>query len=151
MRLNTERADVVIVGGGIAGSGLALVLARQGLEVTVLEQQIQYRDRLRGEVMAPWGVAEAQQLDIMDALRDAGGLFARRFIAYDEVLPPEVAEATAVDASHFLPGVPGAWCAGHPATCQALSAAAVNAGARMCVEWSTYSSPPGSSRASATC
>jgi 2-polyprenyl-6-methoxyphenol hydroxylase-like FAD-dependent oxidoreductase len=80
--------------------------------------------------MTPWGVAEAQQLGIMDALRDAAGLFAGRSIAYDEVLPQEVAEATALDASQFLPGVPGAWCAGHPATCQALSTAAEKAGAR---------------------
>ena len=148
MTLKTETADVVIVGGGIAGSALALVLARQGLEVTVLEQQNQYRDRLRDEVMSPWGVAEAQQLGIMDALRDAAGLFAGRSIAYDEVLPQEVAEATALDASQFLPGVPGAWCAGHPATCQALSTAAEKA---TCVEWRTPSSPPASLRSSSTC
>jgi 2-polyprenyl-6-methoxyphenol hydroxylase-like FAD-dependent oxidoreductase len=130
MTQKTEMPDVVIVGGGIAGSALALVLARQGLAVTVLEQQIQYRDRLRGEVMSTWGVAEAQQLGIMDALRDADGLFARRSIAYDEVLPSKVAEATALDASQFISGVPGVWCAGHPATCQALGTAAEMAGAR---------------------
>ena len=53
MTHHTNSTDVVIVGGGIAGSALALVLARQGLEVTVLEQQTEYHDRVRGEVLAP--------------------------------------------------------------------------------------------------
>ena len=38
-------SDVVIVGGGIAGSALALVLARRGTDVTVLERQQDYADR----------------------------------------------------------------------------------------------------------
>jgi 2-polyprenyl-6-methoxyphenol hydroxylase-like FAD-dependent oxidoreductase len=130
MPQHANSADVVIVGGGIAGSALALVLARQGLEVTVLEQQTEYHDRVRGEVLVPWGVAEAEELGILAALRDAGGLYGRRSISYDEVLPPDGAEATAVDRARFLPGVPGPWCAGHPATCQALSTAAEKAGAR---------------------
>jgi 2-polyprenyl-6-methoxyphenol hydroxylase-like FAD-dependent oxidoreductase len=66
-------SDVVIVGGGIAGSGLALVLARRGATVTVLERQQDYADRVRGEYMHPWGVAEAQRLGILDTLLSAGG------------------------------------------------------------------------------
>ena len=52
--------DVVIAGAGIGGSALATVLARAGLGVLVLEKETEYRDRVRGEWMAPWGVAEAQ-------------------------------------------------------------------------------------------
>ncbi len=37
-------ADVV-VGGGIAGSSLATVLASDGYQVVVLERQTAYRDR----------------------------------------------------------------------------------------------------------
>jgi 2-polyprenyl-6-methoxyphenol hydroxylase-like FAD-dependent oxidoreductase len=33
----TDRADVVVVGGGIGGASLAFALARAGLDVTVLE------------------------------------------------------------------------------------------------------------------
>ena len=40
--------DVVVVGGGIAGSALATVLARRGLDVVVLERQTAYRDKVRG-------------------------------------------------------------------------------------------------------
>jgi 2-polyprenyl-6-methoxyphenol hydroxylase-like FAD-dependent oxidoreductase len=130
MKTHTDSADIVIVGGGIAGSALALVLANAGLGVTVLERQAHYQDRVRGEVMAPWGVAEAQQLGILDALHNAGGVYVQRSISYDEVMPPDVAEAHATDLTRILPGVPGPYCAGHPVTCQALSDAAQRAGAR---------------------
>lgn len=47
--------DVVIVGGGIAGSSLAVLLSRGGVDVTVLERTTAYEDRVRGETMPPWG------------------------------------------------------------------------------------------------
>lgn len=54
----TETHDVVVVGAGIGGAALATVLARNGIDVLVLERQTAYRDKVRGEWMAPWGVAE---------------------------------------------------------------------------------------------
>jgi menaquinone-9 beta-reductase len=57
-----DRSDVVVVGGGIAGSALAYALASEGLGVTVLEASEQYEDRVRGEAMQPWGVQEARNL-----------------------------------------------------------------------------------------
>ena len=47
--------DVVIAGGGIAGSALAAVLARGNVQVAVLEHDLEPVDRVRGESMAPWG------------------------------------------------------------------------------------------------
>ena len=55
-----ESCDVVIVGAGIGGSALAKALADDGLGVVVLEQSEVYEDRVRGESMVPWGVAEAR-------------------------------------------------------------------------------------------
>jgi flavin-dependent dehydrogenase len=57
-------ADVVVVGGGIAGSSLATVLARDGYQVVVLERQTTYPDKVRGEWMACWGVAELLRLGL---------------------------------------------------------------------------------------
>ena len=64
--------DVIIVGGGIAGSTLGGVLARGGLGVLVVEREVRFRDRIRGEVTWPWGVAEARRAGL-DELLDAAG------------------------------------------------------------------------------
>ena len=72
-RVNSTADDsVVIVGGGIAGSALATALARAGRPVVVLESTDVFRDRVRGESMMPWGVAEAQALGVADLLHAAG-------------------------------------------------------------------------------
>lgn len=65
--------DVVVVGGGLAGSTLATVLARQGRKVLVLERETKFKDRVRGENMLPWGVATARRLGVLDGLVAAGG------------------------------------------------------------------------------
>jgi menaquinone-9 beta-reductase len=62
------RFDLVTVGGGLGASALAISMARQGARVLVLEKEVQFRDRVRGESLAPWGVAEARQLGIADLL-----------------------------------------------------------------------------------
>jgi 2-polyprenyl-6-methoxyphenol hydroxylase-like FAD-dependent oxidoreductase len=63
-----EDYDLVIVGGGLAGSTLAIALANRGLKILIVEQQDPFRDRIRGEVLMPWGSLEAQRLGIYDLL-----------------------------------------------------------------------------------
>jgi 2-polyprenyl-6-methoxyphenol hydroxylase-like FAD-dependent oxidoreductase len=65
--------DIVTVGGGLAASSLALVMAREGVRVLVLEREPEFRDRVRGEALVPWGVGEAQQLGIYDLLKKSCG------------------------------------------------------------------------------
>jgi 2-polyprenyl-6-methoxyphenol hydroxylase-like FAD-dependent oxidoreductase len=60
--------DLIIVGGGLAGSALAKSMAERGARVLVLEREKQFRDRVRGEGMHPWGVPEARSLGLYDAL-----------------------------------------------------------------------------------
>src|SRR3954471_14555437 len=59
--------DLIIIGGGLAGAVLAKALAEAGADVLVLERETQFKDRVRGEAMLCWGVAEARTLGI-DAL-----------------------------------------------------------------------------------
>jgi 2-polyprenyl-6-methoxyphenol hydroxylase-like FAD-dependent oxidoreductase len=124
-----EAPEIAIVGGGIGGGALATVLARHGLSVAVLERDRRAVDRVRGEYIAPWGVAEAARLDLLNILRGTGGVHATRAIRYDETLAPEQAEASARDLRGVHPIGTGPLCAGHPAMCDALCTAASAAGA----------------------
>ncbi len=65
--------DIITVGGGIAGAALAKAMAERGHRVLVLERETEFKDRVRGEWVAPWGVVEARELGLLDALVDAGG------------------------------------------------------------------------------
>ena len=60
--------DLAIVGGGLAGSALAAAMAPSGARVLIAEREAVFRDRVRGEGMLPWGVAEARELGIYDRL-----------------------------------------------------------------------------------
>jgi 2-polyprenyl-6-methoxyphenol hydroxylase-like FAD-dependent oxidoreductase len=64
--------DVIVVGGGIAGSTLAGVLARAGLGVLVVEKEPRFRDRVRGETTWPNGVADGLAMDLRDLFIQAG-------------------------------------------------------------------------------
>jgi 2-polyprenyl-6-methoxyphenol hydroxylase-like FAD-dependent oxidoreductase len=65
--------DIITVGGGLGGSSLAKAMAEHGVRVLVLEREKQFKDRVRGEWMAPWGVAEAKALGIYEILRETCG------------------------------------------------------------------------------
>src|SRR5262245_19376868 len=60
--------DLVIAGGGLAGSALAVVMARHGYRVLVVERETRFRDRIRGELLLPWGSREAKRLGLYDEL-----------------------------------------------------------------------------------
>lgn len=121
--------DLVIVGGGIGGSALATVMAVAGRSVLLLEQSQVYEDRVRGEWIAPWGVAEVHRLGLYDLLMAAGGHHITQHINYDETLAPEEAEASILPLGIFKEGVPGPLCLRHPVHCQTLFDAAAAAGA----------------------
>lgn len=121
--------DVVIIGGGIAGAALAAVLAREGIQVAVLERDVTPIDRVRGEYAPPWGVAELKRLGLLDCLLRAGGTFAVRNIPYDEDSPGGAAVPLARDLSKVLPDIPGSFCMSHPAMCSALAEEAARRGA----------------------
>jgi 2-polyprenyl-6-methoxyphenol hydroxylase-like FAD-dependent oxidoreductase len=131
MTLSQEMFDVIIIGGGIAGNALATVLARAGKAVLVLERSAVYRDRVRGELFQPWGVAEMRRLGLYETLIRAGGTHHSRAVPYDETMVPAEAEAAAVALDKILPDVPGSLGVSHPAACQALSMAAATAGAQV--------------------
>ncbi|SUZ83326.1 uncharacterized protein METZ01_LOCUS36180, partial [marine metagenome] len=70
--VETTNYDIITIGGGLGGAALAKVMADKGARVLVLESEPQFKDRVRGEVMVGWGVAEAQQLGIYEIMKSAG-------------------------------------------------------------------------------
>ncbi len=124
------RYDLIIIGGGIGGSALASVMARAGQSVLLLEKSESYEDRVRGEWIAPWGVAEVRRLGLYDLLREAGGHHITSHVTYDESRQPAAAETTALPLGIFAEDVPGPLTIGHPHHCQTLFDEAGRAGAR---------------------
>ena len=121
-----ESSDVVIVGAGIGGSALATALAGDGLRVIVLEQSLEYEDRVRGESMVPWGVVEARELGVEQAFLDAGAHIAPTWKRYHRA-----GAAGELPAGMMIPGIGGSMNLRHPDACTALERAASAAGARV--------------------
>ena len=68
--------DVVVIGGGPAGSTAATMLARQGFNVLLLERERFPRDHV-GESMLPASVPVLQELGVLEQVEEAG--FLRKF------------------------------------------------------------------------
>jgi len=71
--LSIETYDIITVGGGLAGAALAGAMASNGFRVLVLERERQFKDRVRGEQIHPWGVAELRELDLYEPLNSMHG------------------------------------------------------------------------------
>ncbi|MGB3328926.1 MAG: NAD(P)/FAD-dependent oxidoreductase [Thermomicrobiales bacterium] len=122
-----QQVDVLIVGGGVAGSALGATLARAGIPVAIVEREPVFRDRIRGESIHPWGVKELHAIDLYDTvIAGAGGVELPRWTRYRDGV---------VDDSFrwgdLIAGSPGEISVRHPAMQDALLAAASDAGARI--------------------
>ncbi len=64
MKQSGEQADVVVVGAGPGGSATAAYLARQGLDVALLEKAAFPRDKICGDGLTPRAVKELISLGV---------------------------------------------------------------------------------------
>jgi menaquinone-9 beta-reductase len=115
--------DVLVVGGGLAGSALAISLAREGVDVLLVERERVFRDRVRGEVMAAWGTVEAKQLGLFELLRERCAIEVRYLTYHVEGVGEPLDLSTA--APHFEPSL----AFHHPVMQEALIEEAALAGA----------------------
>lgn len=118
--------DIITVGGGVGGSSIAKAMAENGYRVLVLEREKAFRDRVRGEWMAPWGAAEAKKLGAADAIIASGGLESRTIAARagPAVLP---VRDFVTESAIAMPAL----AMYHPAMQEGLIAAAEAAGAEV--------------------
>lgn len=123
--MSTNRYDVVVVGGGVGGAAVAYRLALAGFVVLVLEQTRTYRDRVRGDVMYPWGVTAAVELGLLETMLAGPArrlpYWRTRFAGFPAPPPRALAEEAGESAAAFF----------HPELQTALVAAAELAGARV--------------------
>jgi len=131
MTMRGNHPEAVVVGAGIAGASIAAVLAREGIEVMLLERQREYRDRVRGEYMAPWGMLEARALGLEHVIRSTHAVDGRYSVVFDELIDPSVAADSKHDNSTSVPDVAGPLCASHPRSCEALSEEAMRLGVQL--------------------
>lgn len=116
--------DVVIAGGGLGGATLGRALAMHGARVLIVERELAFKDRVRGEGMLPWGVAEARALGIDALMRDSGACEVRWWKRY--------LNGTARDTRDLIATTPtnnGCFNFYHPSMQQTLLDAARDAGA----------------------
>ena len=73
MKPVSKEYDLVIIGGGIAGSSLARIMSGRGASTLVIEKEERFKDRVRGDGMTSWGAGLARDLGIYDLLLDSCG------------------------------------------------------------------------------
>jgi 2-polyprenyl-6-methoxyphenol hydroxylase-like FAD-dependent oxidoreductase len=117
-------ADVAIVGGGVAGATIGAVLARAGLGAIVIEREAEFRDKVRGEGIHPWGYREARRLGLEPAFAAAGAVELPVWQTYTNQIPDEPS-LWADDPTNGLPEV----TVYHPALQNALLSYAEDQGA----------------------
>lgn len=114
-----QDCDVVVIGGGPAGSGTALFLARAGYDVVLIDREAAPRDKPCGEYLTP-GAAQMldEELGVLPALLAGGAAWLTR-----ETIVPHNGKA--------FGGVVRALCCPRTVTDSVLRRAACAAGARI--------------------
>jgi 2-polyprenyl-6-methoxyphenol hydroxylase-like FAD-dependent oxidoreductase len=124
--------EVVIVGGGIGGSALGATLTREGIAVCIVEKSTVHVDHVRGEWIAPWGIAETERLGLYATLMKAGGHHLETHIGFGDDVDADAARGEALDMTVFAAmGLKPPLCMRHPHMCDVLNQAAIDSGVNL--------------------
>ena len=66
--MSEREYDIITIGGGLGGTAFAKAMADRGVQVLVTERERRFSDRIRGEAIWPWGVAELTELGLFELL-----------------------------------------------------------------------------------
>jgi flavin-dependent dehydrogenase len=83
----SERYDVIIAGGGLAGCGAAIQLAQKGARVLLLEQKALPMHKLCGEFLSGEAAGSLARLGVLEAVRAAGAVAIERVVLSDGARP----------------------------------------------------------------
>jgi 2-polyprenyl-6-methoxyphenol hydroxylase-like FAD-dependent oxidoreductase len=123
--MNTD-FDLIIIGGGIGGATLGRAMALAKRRVLIVEKETQFKDRVRGEAIHPWGIAELQALGVYELLHTACGHELRLWTNYWASVPVGTR-----DLLKTSPQKVGTLAFYHPTMQETLLAAAREAGAEV--------------------
>lgn len=129
---------MIVVGGGFAGAALVSVLARAGAKVLVLERQTRFKDRVRGEILYPWGVAAGRLLGVVDPLTSTVARPLARWTTNIQPLPVTTRDVRATSLAQEP-----ALTFHHPEAQEVLLAAAEDAGATVVRDATVVAIQPG--------
>ena len=118
--------DIITVGGGLGGAALAKAMAAHNARVLVLEREREFKDRVRGEALHPWGVAEARELGIYELLHAACGHevpWRDTYVGPERIIHRDLVTSTPQRAAEFA--------FYHPTMQEVLLQAAADAGAEV--------------------
>jgi len=71
--LDSDRTQVIVVGGGPAGAATAFYLARAGVDVTVLDRARFPRDKPCSEYMSPQASRILDDMGVLHRIEESGG------------------------------------------------------------------------------
>ena len=99
-RISHDRYDVIIAGARCAGASTAMLLARQGLRVLVVDPAKRGSDTLSTHALMRGGVLQLHRWGVLDAVRSAGtpAIRTTTFHYGDEVISIPIKERDGVDA-----------------------------------------------------
>ncbi|XP_028986350.1 squalene monooxygenase [Betta splendens] len=75
--------DVVIVGAGVLGSAMAVVLARDGRRVTLVERDMKEPDRIVGELLQPGGYKALKELGLEGTVEGLDAHLVKGYVIHD--------------------------------------------------------------------
>jgi 2-polyprenyl-6-methoxyphenol hydroxylase-like FAD-dependent oxidoreductase len=99
-QISLDRYDVIIAGARCAGASTAMLLARQGLRVLVVDPAKRGTDTLSTHALMRGGVLQLHRWGVLDAIRSAGtpAIRTTTFHYGDEVISIPIKERDGVDA-----------------------------------------------------
>lgn len=83
-KIQNSRLKIVIVGAGPAGTSLAIRLAKQDFQITLIEREKFPRHKLCGEFISPECLEHFRELDVLDEMLIGGGDRISKTIFYSE-------------------------------------------------------------------